>query len=55
MREYGFAAVKQSRETMERAVSDRGLGFGLMKATMRTINAIPPVKRKIMARMAAAG
>jgi len=51
MREYAFAAVKQSRETMDRAISDRGPGFGLMKGVMRTINSIPPVKQRIMARM----
>jgi len=52
MREYGFKAVKDSREMMQRAVSERGFGFGVVKMTMRAINAIGPVKQKIMGRNA---
>jgi 2-polyprenyl-6-methoxyphenol hydroxylase-like FAD-dependent oxidoreductase len=55
MRVFGFAAVGRSLETMHRATSARGAGFGIMKGVMRTINAIPPVKRRIAARMAEAG
>jgi 2-polyprenyl-6-methoxyphenol hydroxylase-like FAD-dependent oxidoreductase len=52
MREYGFKAVKDSREMMDRAVSDRGFAFGMTKMTMKAINALGPVKQRIMARAA---
>jgi len=51
MRDYAFAAVKMSRETMDRAVGNRGAGFTIMKGVMRTMNSIPPVKQKLMSRM----
>ena len=51
MRDYAFAAVKMSRDTMDRAVSNRGAGFTIMKGVMRTMNSIPTVKNKIMSRM----
>jgi 2-polyprenyl-6-methoxyphenol hydroxylase-like FAD-dependent oxidoreductase len=50
MRDYAFKAVKESREMMNRAVSDRGVAFGMTKMTMRTINAIGPIKQRLMAR-----
>lgn len=49
MREYGFKAVQDSRDTMNRAISQRGFGFGVMKMTMRMVNAIPPAKQRMIA------
>jgi 2-polyprenyl-6-methoxyphenol hydroxylase-like FAD-dependent oxidoreductase len=52
MRDYGFAAVRDSLRTMEQAVGPRDWGFALAKAGMRALNALPPVKRLMFRRMA---
>lgn len=52
MRDYGFAAVRDSLHTMEQAVGPRGWGFAIAKAGMRALNALPPVKRFVFRRMA---
>ena len=52
MRDYGFAAVRDSLHAMEQAVGPRGWGFAIAKAGMRALNALPPVKRFVFRRMA---
>jgi 2-polyprenyl-6-methoxyphenol hydroxylase-like FAD-dependent oxidoreductase len=52
MRDYGFAAVRESLRTMEQAVGPRGWGFAMAKAGMRALNALPPVKRLVFRRLA---
>jgi 2-polyprenyl-6-methoxyphenol hydroxylase-like FAD-dependent oxidoreductase len=52
MREYGFAAVRDSLRTMEQAVGPRGWGFSFAKAGMRALNALPAVKRLVFRRTA---
>jgi 2-polyprenyl-6-methoxyphenol hydroxylase-like FAD-dependent oxidoreductase len=52
MRDYGFAAVRDSLRSMEQAVGPRGWGFALAKAGMRALNALPPVKRFVFRGMA---
>jgi 2-polyprenyl-6-methoxyphenol hydroxylase-like FAD-dependent oxidoreductase len=52
MRDYGFAAVRDSLHAMEQAVGPRGWGFAIAKAGMRALNALPPVKRFVFRRLA---
>jgi 2-polyprenyl-6-methoxyphenol hydroxylase-like FAD-dependent oxidoreductase len=49
MRDYGFAAVEASRKSMEQAVGERSKrAFGMIKTAMRVVNAVPPLKRKLI-------
>jgi salicylate hydroxylase len=45
MRDYGFAAVRSSLQTLEQAVGDKGIGFRCAKLFFRAANAAPPLKR----------
>lgn len=54
MREYGFAAVRDSLRAMEQAVSENGVARTLTRTAFRTINAVPPLKRRVTARFVAA-
>lgn len=47
MVEYGFAAVRSSKKAMEQAVSDNRFALALAKVAFRTMNAMPPVKRRV--------
>jgi len=49
MREYGFAAVTASLEAMERSTQRRGRGFVMAKTAMRVMNAVPALRRRVMA------
>jgi len=51
MREYSYAAVSGSKQTLDRAVGPKGMGFSLFKSAMRAVNAMPTVKRKFAERM----
>jgi 2-polyprenyl-6-methoxyphenol hydroxylase-like FAD-dependent oxidoreductase len=51
MRRYGFAAVRKSLRAMEQIVSTRELPRTLARTTMRLINAVPPLKRRMFSRM----
>lgn len=49
MREYGFAAVRDSLKSMNQALGKKkNPGFGIAKAAMRVINAVPSVKRRLV-------
>ena len=48
MREYGFAAVAASLKSMQQATGQRGRGFGLVKAGMRMMNAVPALRRRLL-------
>ncbi len=54
MRDYGFAAVRDSLRAMEQAVSKNAVARTLARTAMRTINAVPPLKRRVAARFAEA-
>jgi 2-polyprenyl-6-methoxyphenol hydroxylase-like FAD-dependent oxidoreductase len=47
MREYAFAAVEASRKSMEQSVGERKM-FAVAKTAMRVINAVPPLRRKLL-------
>jgi 2-polyprenyl-6-methoxyphenol hydroxylase-like FAD-dependent oxidoreductase len=49
MREYGFAAVKDSLKSMNQAVGEKkNPGFGITKTAMRVINSVPSLKRRLI-------
>ena len=49
MREYAFAAVEASRKSMEQAVREKKYPmFGITKTAMRVVNAVPPLRRKLI-------
>lgn len=49
MREYAFAAVEASRKSMEQAVREKKYPmFGIAKTAMRVVNAVPPLRRKLI-------
>jgi len=50
MRDYGFAAVRSSLAAMQQAVDDKGLAFVFTKLAFRAINALPPLKRRFLAK-----
>jgi 2-polyprenyl-6-methoxyphenol hydroxylase-like FAD-dependent oxidoreductase len=48
MREYGFAAVEDSRKAMEQFTGEKKAPvFPMIKAGMRLVNAMPPLKRRL--------
>jgi salicylate hydroxylase len=51
MRDYGFRAVKNSLDAMHQTVSQSLPRLMMSRLTLRTINALPPLKRRIAARM----
>lgn len=48
MREYGFAAVASSLRAMEQSTGERSIGFGVTKAAMRVMNAVPALRRRMI-------
>jgi 2-polyprenyl-6-methoxyphenol hydroxylase-like FAD-dependent oxidoreductase len=52
MRDYGFAAVRRSLDAMRQAVTDKGLRLRFATLAFRVINAVPPLKRRFLARFA---
>ena len=52
MRVYGFAAVRGSLKAMRAAVAEKGVGFRLTKLALRTINLLPPLRRRFLAAFA---
>jgi 2-polyprenyl-6-methoxyphenol hydroxylase-like FAD-dependent oxidoreductase len=44
---YGFDAVRDSLQACEQAVADRPVALTVMKAAFRTLNALPPLKRRV--------
>ncbi|NUR69635.1 MAG: FAD-dependent monooxygenase [Hamadaea sp.] len=46
MREYGFAAVKQSLRNARQAASANRFGRTMFRAVLRTMSAVPPLKRR---------
>ncbi|MFI5498924.1 hypothetical protein ACIA5E_07645 [Nocardia asteroides] len=53
MTDYGFAAVRTSLSTAERAVADGRLGRTLGKLALRTAGAVPSMKRRMFADLGA--
>ncbi|MBV8836544.1 MAG: FAD-dependent monooxygenase [Alphaproteobacteria bacterium] len=51
MRRYGFAAVKGSLLAMRQATSRNELGRSVSRLMMRTVDRLPPVKRRMTRRM----
>jgi 2-polyprenyl-6-methoxyphenol hydroxylase-like FAD-dependent oxidoreductase len=51
MREYGFRAVRNSLKAMRQTVTDRTLALTFSRAMLCTINALPPVKRRMAGRL----
>ena len=49
MLDYGFAAVKQSLRNARQAASSNRIGRALFRATLRAINAVPPLRRRMAA------
>jgi 2-polyprenyl-6-methoxyphenol hydroxylase-like FAD-dependent oxidoreductase len=48
MREYAFAAVENSRKSMEQAVGEKKYPiFGITKTAMRIVNAVPSLRRRL--------
>lgn len=48
MREYAFAAVENSRKSMEQAVGEKKYPmFGITKTAMRVVNAVPSLRRRL--------
>jgi 2-polyprenyl-6-methoxyphenol hydroxylase-like FAD-dependent oxidoreductase len=50
MRAYGFAAVAESKKSMEQAVSKKNFGFKIAMSAMRAVNAVPVLRRRVLAR-----
>jgi salicylate hydroxylase len=53
MVDYGFAAVRSSARFGERVVLSPAIGRAFFKTLMRIVNAIPPLKRRVFARVGA--
>jgi 2-polyprenyl-6-methoxyphenol hydroxylase-like FAD-dependent oxidoreductase len=51
MLDYGFAAVKQSLRNARQAGSANRLGRAAFRTTLRTVSAIPPVRRRMAAQL----
>jgi len=51
MREYGFRAVRNSLKAMHQTVTDRRPMLMLSRMMLRAINALPPVKRRMVERL----
>jgi hypothetical protein len=47
MLDYGFAAVRASLRTAEQTISSNRIARTMFKAALRTLSAIPPLKRKV--------
>jgi salicylate hydroxylase len=44
---YGFDAVRTSRKAMEQSHADSRIGSAIAKVVFKTLNAIPPLKRRV--------
>jgi len=44
---YGFAAVRDSRRAMEQATAENPVARAVSRAALRSINAVPPLKRRV--------
>ena len=44
---YGFDAVRTSRKAMEQSHADSLIGKAIAKIVFKTLNAIPPLKRRV--------
>jgi 2-polyprenyl-6-methoxyphenol hydroxylase-like FAD-dependent oxidoreductase len=53
MIDYGFRAVQTSREAMQRAMPESRLRLAVSRAFLRTINRVPPLKRRMFRAMGA--
>jgi salicylate hydroxylase len=51
MCDYGFRAVRNSLKPMRQTVSDSTLALLFSRAVLRTIDALPPVKRRLARRL----
>jgi 2-polyprenyl-6-methoxyphenol hydroxylase-like FAD-dependent oxidoreductase len=51
MLDYGFAAVKQSLRNARQAGSANRLARAAFRATLRTVSAVPPLRRRMAARL----
>jgi len=51
MLDYGFAAVKQSLRSARQAGSANRLARVAFRTTLRTVNAVPPLRRRMAARL----
>jgi salicylate hydroxylase len=51
MCDYGFRAVRNSLKAMRQTVSDSTLALLFSRAVLRTIDALPPVKRLLARRL----
>jgi 2-polyprenyl-6-methoxyphenol hydroxylase-like FAD-dependent oxidoreductase len=51
MVEYGFAAVQQSLRSARQAGSTNRLARAAFRATLRTVNAVPPLRRRMAAQL----
>jgi salicylate hydroxylase len=53
MIDYGFRAVQTSREAMQRAMPESRLRLAVSRAFLRTVNRVPPLKRRMLRAMGA--
>jgi 2-polyprenyl-6-methoxyphenol hydroxylase-like FAD-dependent oxidoreductase len=51
MWDYGFRAVRNSLKAMRQTVTDSRPSLTLSRLTLRAINALPPVKRRVASRL----
>ena len=51
MIDYGFRAVRTSLEAMNQAIVESHLRATLSRMTLRFINRVPPLKRRMLERM----
>jgi 2-polyprenyl-6-methoxyphenol hydroxylase-like FAD-dependent oxidoreductase len=51
MRVYGFAAVRQSLRNARQAASANRIGRGAFRTLLRTVGAVPPVRRRMATRI----
>jgi salicylate hydroxylase len=51
MREYGFAAVQQSLRNARQAGSANRVARGAFRTVLRTVNAVPPLRRRMAAQL----
>ena len=51
MLDYGFRAVRNSLKAMHQTVTDSLSALMVSRLTLRTVNALPPVKRIVAKRL----
>jgi 2-polyprenyl-6-methoxyphenol hydroxylase-like FAD-dependent oxidoreductase len=52
MRDYGFAAVAESRKAMNQAVGEKKIGFRVGMSAMRIVNRVPALRNRVFEQMA---